>query len=128
MVKELRNVPLENAFVVFNGPRLNNLYELEAALRNMNEASFNHHVGSGKNDFSSWVRDVVGDSELAVKLFSANKRSKMASLVKSRIDELETINTTSHTKALLRYGILDFLIGAIIGVVAGIILASLLSV
>lgn len=125
MVKELGNVPAENAFVLFNGPKINNLYELSEALENMKDTSFRHHVTGQKNDFSNWLRDVIGDNELAAKLLTTNNRSRMASLVKDRIGRFEALESTSHTNALLKYGILDFLIGAIIGIVAGIIIASL---
>lgn len=125
MVKELGNVPPENAFVLFNGPKINNLYELGEALENMKDTSFRHHVTPQKNDFSNWIRDVVGDHELAAKIITTNNRSRMASLVKDRISQFETLEATSHTKALLRYGLFDFLVGAIIGIIIGIIIGSL---
>ena len=126
MVKELGNVPAENAFVLFNGPRINNLFELAEALESMKETSFRHHVTGQKNDFSSWIRDIIGDNELAAKLLTTNNRSRTAWLVRDRISQFEALEANSHTKALLKYGILDFLIGIVIGVVAGIILASLI--
>ena len=126
MVKELGNVPAEHAFVLLNGPKINNLYELAEALENIKETSFRHHVTGQKNDFSNWIRDVVGDSELAAKLFTTNNRTRMAALVRSRIEQFEALETTSHTKALLKYGVFDFLIGAVIGIIAGLIIASLI--
>ena len=125
MVKELGNVPAENAFVLFNGPRINNLYELAEAMESMKETSFRHHVTPTKNDFSNWLRETVGDSELASKLLTTNNRSRMASLVRERISQFETLETTSHTKALLKYGVFDFLVGIIVGIILGLIIGSL---
>ncbi|MEM4336902.1 MAG: DUF5752 family protein [Candidatus Woesearchaeota archaeon] len=126
MVKELENVPAENAFLLFNGPKINNLYELAESLENMKETSFRHHVTGQKNDFSNWVRDIIGDKELAAKLLTTNNRTRMANMVRDRISQLEALESTSHIKALLRYGIIDFLVGIVIGVVVGVILSSLL--
>ena len=126
MVKELGNVPAESAFVLFNGPKINNLFELAEALESMKETSFRHHVTGQKNDFSSWIRDIIGDNELAAKIMTTNNRSRMSSIVRDRVEQFETLERTSHTKALLRYGALDFLIGIIIGVIAGIVIASLI--
>jgi len=126
MVKELENVASDKAFFIFNGPKINNLYELAEVFENISDASFRHHVTAQKNDFSNWARDVIGDSELAAKLMSAKNKSKMAYLARERISQLETLEAASHTKALLKFGMLDFLLGIIIGVIAGVILVSFL--
>ncbi len=55
----------DKAFVLKDGRLLKNLKELADALEHMSEDVFSHHVNSGRNDFSNWVRDVLNESELA---------------------------------------------------------------
>lgn len=91
-IEILDDVPQENRFWCCNGQVLNNLYELEISLAGMSDQVFNHHVTDERNDFSSWVKDVVGDNELARRLNKAGTRAKAAEIVTSRIDQIESIN------------------------------------
>lgn len=119
--KLLQDVPSTHSFKVHLGAEVTNLKELSEMLDVMNEISFKHHVHEKKNDFATWISHSVGDKELADLVGKQQKQSKIAKLVRKRVRFLGTVqqgNTFMH-------GITDFLIGTIIGIVLGILLASL---
>ncbi len=60
-----QNCPGDKEFVLANGSRLRNLFELSEELAQMNEDVFNHHVTKEKNDFASWVEHVFSEKKLA---------------------------------------------------------------
>jgi len=61
--------PSENQhFFLHDGRRLKNLAELLDVLNYIDVLVFNHHVNENKNDFSTWIRDVFQDNELADKV------------------------------------------------------------
>jgi hypothetical protein len=66
---EKKNKPVnatpEHYFILVTGVPLKNLKELANALENMNDWVFNHHVNDARNDFSSWVNEILGEHELA---------------------------------------------------------------
>lgn len=86
--KFLANVPEEYAFWCRDGRILRNLSELRDALDSMTDESFVHHSNAEKQDFSNWVRDVIGDERLAKDLGKATNRARAAKLVASRISIL----------------------------------------
>jgi len=87
--KMLGNVPEEKLFWCHDGKELKNLAELERALRQMSEETFSYHSNQTKNDFSIWVRDVIGDEELAENLKKSTTRTQAARHVNERITQLK---------------------------------------
>lgn len=63
--KYKRNVKTEHKFWVSDGRELNNLLELAQTIRHMRDETFNHHVNDNKNDFANWIRDCMGEEQLA---------------------------------------------------------------
>ena len=70
MVKRMLRKPLSDApegqcFWVNNGPVLKNVVELERALKDgsISDEQFRYHISRGKNDFSSWIHEVLGNEE-----------------------------------------------------------------
>lgn len=59
------NVPEDKAFWVNDGRYVRSLHELAEALNSMKEKTFKFHVNKKKNDFSEWIRNVVGEEKLA---------------------------------------------------------------
>ena len=87
----LRDVNPEHCFWVNNGPVLKNLDELYKALSEMNKDAFKHHVNKEKNDFSSWIRDILGDQKLAEDIAKAKSKSAIAAKVKQRLRQLKKV-------------------------------------
>ena len=52
------------AFWVHQGPILRNLRDLSGALEHeITDKQFDHHVHDGRNDFATWIREVLHDTE-----------------------------------------------------------------
>jgi hypothetical protein len=81
----LEDVPKEKRFWCRDGQVLRNMQELETALKEMTEGAFRYHSNETKNDFSNWVRDVIGDEKLARDLLRSGTRAQAAKSVASRV-------------------------------------------
>jgi hypothetical protein len=57
----IADVPEDKVFWGHDGRVMKNLEGLGAALREMTDATFRYHVTEGRNDFSKWIQDVIGD-------------------------------------------------------------------
>jgi len=79
----------EQCFWVNNGPILKNLEELANALPDMSNEIFHHHVNKEKNDFSSWVRDIIGDNKLANELQGSRSKDSALKKVRNRLNSLK---------------------------------------
>jgi hypothetical protein len=84
----LGDVAADKVFWVNNGGVLKNLDELAVALKEISLEQYAYHVNKEKNDFSSWVRDVVCDKTLADELAKAKTKAAALKAVKSRIAKL----------------------------------------
>ena len=71
----------EQYFWLKDGSQVKNLYDLSKALEKMPKKIFSHHVTKEKNDFSNWVRDVVGNKELAEKMASVKTAETMSKYI-----------------------------------------------
>ncbi|MFH1182252.1 MAG: hypothetical protein V1702_04795 [Candidatus Woesearchaeota archaeon] len=87
-VNYLGDVAADKVFWVNNGGILKNLEEMSVALKEINPEQFAYHVNKEKNDFSSWVRDVICDKTLAVALMKAKTKAAALKAVKARIAKL----------------------------------------
>lgn len=85
----LGDVPPDKVFWFPNGKTVKNLAELAVALEEIPEEIFLHHVTKDKNDFSKWIKEVIGDVTLANQLQKATTKEATARLVKKRIDWLK---------------------------------------
>jgi len=83
--KLLADVPHEHAFRFHDGRILRNLGELGEALKTMKKDTFAFHANAQKNDFSNWVRDVIGDQKLARDLDRSSDRTQAARKVAERM-------------------------------------------
>jgi len=52
-------------FIMCNGKKLKNIKELADVMEEIEDYVFNHHVTEDKNDFSTWIKDVFKEIELA---------------------------------------------------------------
>ncbi|OGL73942.1 hypothetical protein A3C96_02715 [Candidatus Uhrbacteria bacterium RIFCSPHIGHO2_02_FULL_60_10] len=64
------------------------LSEFAAALPEISDEVFTYHVSGQKNDFSRWLREVVGDSELAQVLDGVKNKEDAARIVRLRVEDL----------------------------------------
>jgi hypothetical protein len=87
--KILNNVPEEKVFWASNGSALRNMNDLAIALESMNAEHYSHHVNYEKNDFSNWLKEVVGDEILAKELIHARNKESATRKVKERIELLK---------------------------------------
>lgn len=83
------SVAPEQCFWINNGPILKNLEELAAALPDISNESFHHHVNKEKNDFSNWISDIIGDKKLANELLSSKSKDSMLKKLRNRLNSLK---------------------------------------
>ena len=87
--KVYMNAPENKEFYAANGAVIRNLFELSDAVEHMDEHTFSHHVNESNNDFSSWVRDVVGEHALADRLNqSKDKHQHTVSILRHLVDAI----------------------------------------
>jgi hypothetical protein len=84
----LRDVPQDKVFWFHDGRMAKNLDELATTLREMTEETFQYHATGDENDFSKWVRDVIGDVTLVNQLQKATTHTTAARRVEMRLNWL----------------------------------------
>jgi len=87
--RRLADVPDDKRFWCRDGRNIKSLGELGKALVDISDDTYHHHSGEGRNDFSKWVREVVGDGTLANELSKAKSRMHASHAVAKRISFLE---------------------------------------
>jgi hypothetical protein len=87
--RRLGDVPDEKRFWCHDWRNIKSLKELGKSLDDMSDEIFNYHSGQERNDFSKWVREVVGDEKLANDLRKAKSRVQASQAVAGRISFLE---------------------------------------
>ncbi len=88
--RRLGNVPDDKRFWCHDGKIIKNLKELGKSLNDMSDETFHYHLSEERNDFSKWIRDVVGDDKLAEDLSKARSRTQASQAVAQRISFLES--------------------------------------
>jgi len=88
--RRLGDVPDEKRFWCRDGTSIKSLRELEKALVDISDDTYHHHAGEGRNDFSRWVREVVGDGTLANELSKARSQIQTSQAVAKRISFLQS--------------------------------------
>jgi hypothetical protein len=81
-------VPTEYVFWCHDGSVFTDVSELAAGLMNMTDEIFAYHCNPEKQDFSNWIRDVIGDEILADELARAADRLQAADCVSIRLREI----------------------------------------
>jgi hypothetical protein len=88
--KRLGDVLDDKRFWCRDGKSIKNLRELGKALVDISDDTYHYHSGEGRNDFSKWVREVVGDQKLANDLGRVKSRIQASQAVAKRISFLES--------------------------------------
>ncbi len=86
----LADVAQDKQFWCSDGRVLKNLPELKSALEQMSEETFRYHSNESKNDFSKWVRDVIGDDKLSEDLQKSVNRVQALKAVADRVAWLKS--------------------------------------
>ncbi len=122
----LKRVKPEYSFKLHSGSDVDNLQGLLDALRIMSDSTFKYHVTKDRNDFSSWIIDVIGDEELAESIRNLKNKQSMIKEIENRMRFLESISSESRVSAFfMRHAILEFALGLLLGIVAGLLLARM---
>ncbi len=87
----LATIEGERCFWCCDGAILCSMIDLVKALNKMPGKVFAYHVNKEKNDFANWVRDIIGDAELANEISASSNKADMAKRVQSRIAVLKRI-------------------------------------
>ncbi len=86
----LSNVPEHFVFRCRDGSQFWNMRDLARAVSSMQEDVFLFHVNREKNDFATWVADVVGDHVLARQLWDTKNQSTTVRRLAERVAFLES--------------------------------------
>ncbi len=89
--KFLESVPEGSEFYCKGGRIFKKIEDLAEGLKRMDQETFLHHVSEDRNDFASWVKDIVGDAALASKIKKTKNQKKMARGVTQRVAGLSLI-------------------------------------
>jgi len=82
--RRLADVPDQHVFWCHDGQVFHNLRELKDALEMMSDEAYAYHANKEKNDFSNWIKDIIGDDKLARDLTRASDRRQAFEYVKTR--------------------------------------------
>ncbi len=85
------DVHCEKTFWSHDGREFKNLQELALGLISMDNETYMYHVNNNKNDFAHWVKEVIGDQEMARELEQAMSRTDAAEKVTSRVTYLSSL-------------------------------------
>jgi hypothetical protein len=81
----LADIDGDKRFFCQDGSVIKNLTELVDCLNQMTEEVFYYHVTSERNDFSNWVRDVLGDERLASELSNVSNPLEASKIVMDKV-------------------------------------------
>ncbi|RLC94501.1 MAG: hypothetical protein DRI39_02670 [Chloroflexi bacterium] len=81
----LADVAGEYVFWCHDGRVLRSMRDLQSALASMTEDTFYYHANDDKNDFSNWVKEVIGDSKLAREISRSRTAQQAARYTADRV-------------------------------------------
>lgn len=82
--RRLANVADQYVFWCHDGRIIKSIRELKDALELMSDATYAYHAGKEKNDFSNWVKDIIGDDKLARDMSKSSDKRQAFEYVKAR--------------------------------------------
>lgn len=118
-------LPEYKKFFTVHGKTSESLSELRLHISEMTDEEFNHHVNAEKNDFASWVRDILHEDALAERLESADSKEKAIELLDDAVlmnREMDVFKSPDFKRLMVR----EFIYGLLIGLIVGVIIGGLL--
>ncbi len=98
--KSSEDAPQELWFWVCDGEVLKGIKDLSKALKSMSKETFKYHVNRYKNDFSTWIEEVIGDSELSKSTKKAKSAKEMLAIIlRSTKDKMSAKTKKPEVKA-----------------------------
>lgn len=85
--KLLGEAPQEYEFYLSDGKKLKSVFELVDELDSMSEDMFREHVNDMKNDFSSWIKDVFEEPNLAKEIEDIKDRIETQKVLMKKLVE-----------------------------------------
>ena len=121
--------PVEHSFKLYKtGIEIKSVQELADALEIMSDESYNHHVTDTRNDFATWVKEVLHDDELSARLKSAKDRGQAYQATRQRVRLSPSVAHPTAENASLVFGfnIWDVIVGFIGGLIIGVFVGAYL--
>ena len=85
----LRTVDEDEAFWLCSNVTIQSLEELAYELMRVEDSVFRYHIQRSRNDFEDWIRECIGDRELAREIARVKTRETLAKKIEVRIEELK---------------------------------------
>lgn len=82
------NVPRDKLFLTIDGRHIYNLVHLVGVLEQMDDHTFRYHANAEKNDFSNWIKDVMGNAQLAERLKNKDRKDTQIEILRYIVKEL----------------------------------------
>ena len=95
-LKFLSDTTIDHYFLVHGSMVVKNLEELQENLEYMPERIFGLHVNLTKNEFYDWIRNAIGDTELAEAIKDVKSREQMSDILKQRINQLREVGNSIY--------------------------------
>ncbi|MBI3036588.1 hypothetical protein HYY73_02430 [Candidatus Woesearchaeota archaeon] len=93
----LARVPFQVSFWLCTNENLRSLRDISEALQKATDDVFRYHVNRDKNDFETWIRDIIKDKDLAREIARVKTRDTLIRKITERVDELSSILNRSKT-------------------------------
>ncbi|MBI2664364.1 hypothetical protein HYX10_03410 [Candidatus Woesearchaeota archaeon] len=78
-------------FWLCTNDNLRNLFSLAKVLEEVDDDTFRYHVNRDRNDFEVWIRDEVGDKELAREIARVKTKETLVRKITERVNELRKV-------------------------------------
>jgi len=88
-LKFLEDVPWDNSLRLSNGKTVHGLEQLPMVIKFSDDEVFDSHVTADKNDFANWIRNIIGDVELADKLLTIRTKDEFLKFMEQAIIDIK---------------------------------------
>jgi hypothetical protein len=75
------HTPTHHYFVLSNGAKIRSLQELSEVMHSMDDTVFSSHVNQSKNDFATWVKDVMSLSDLSEQMRRVTSKEQLIDVI-----------------------------------------------